>query len=263
MSSMIDLAGERFSVRLDGPENAPVVVLSNSLGTNLRMWDPQIAALARRFRVLRYDTRGHGATLARPGDYGIETLGGDVLRLLDALSIKRVSFCGISMGGATGMWLALHAPERIERVVLASTSTRFGTPERWDARIEAVTKGGMRAIADGVIEIWFTAEFRAREPSAVTRVREMLLASPVDGYLAACRAVRSIDLTDAVSRIRCPALVLSGRHDTSTPPAQGRAIAERIGGARYVELPAAHISNVEVAQTFNAELLGFLAAESP
>src|ERR1051325_8648180 len=147
MSSMIDLAGERFSARLARPANAPVVVLSNSLGTNLRMWDPQIAALARRFRVLRYDTRGHGATLARPGDYGIETLGGDVLRLLDALSIKRVSFCGISMGGATGMWLALHAPERIERVVLASTSTRFGTPERWDARIEAVTKGGMRAIA--------------------------------------------------------------------------------------------------------------------
>jgi 3-oxoadipate enol-lactonase len=262
MPLTIDLAGERFNVRLDGPENAPVVVLSNSLGTNLSMWEPQMAALTRRFRVLRYDTRGHGATIVRPGDYGIETLGGDVLRLLDALSITRFSFCGISMGGATAMWLALHAPERIQRVVLASAATKFGTPERWNARIEAVTKGGMSAIADGVIEIWFTAEFRAREPAAVARVREMLLASPVEGYLAACRAVRSIDLTAEVARIDCPALVMSGTRDTSTPPAQGRATAEAIRGARFVELPAAHISNVEVAQAFNAELLGFLTTES-
>ena len=262
MALTIDLGGERFNVRLDGSEDAPVVVLSNSLGTNLSMWEPQMTALTARFRVLRYDTRGHGASITRPGDYGIETLGGDVLRILDALSIARVSFCGISMGGATGMWLALHAPERIDRLVLADTATRFGTPERWNARIDAVTRGGMAAIVDGVLEIWFTADFRGRAPAAVGRVRDMLLASPVEGYLAACRAVRGIDLTADVGRITQPTLVIAGTHDTSTSPAQGRAIAEQIRGARFVELAAAHISNVEAADRFNAELLGFLTSES-
>ena len=161
------------------------------------------------------------------------------------------------------MWLALHAPERIGRLVLANTSTRFGTPERWNARIEAVTIGGMRAIASGVIETWFTPEFRANAPEAVARLKAMLLASPVDGYLAACRAVRSIDLTAEVGRIRCPTLVIVGAHDIPTPPAQGRAIAAQVPGTRVAELPAAHISNVEAAAQFNAQLLGFFEAESP
>ena len=260
MAPAIDLSGERFNARLDGPAGAPVVVLSNSLGTNLAMWEPQVAALTRSFRVLRYDTRGHGATVVRSGDYAIEALGGDVVHLLDALAIPRAHFCGISMGGATGMWLALHAPERIGRLVLADTATKFGTPERWNARIDAVTRGGMAAIVDGVIEIWFTADFRARDPAAVARVRDMLLASPVEGYLAACRALRGIDLTAEVGRITRPTLVIAGSADTSTTSAQGRAIADAIPGARFVELPAAHISNVEAADRFNAELLGFLAA---
>ena len=262
MALAIDVGGERFNVHLDGPEGAPVVVLSNSLGTNLALWEPQMAALTARFRVLRYDQRGHGASVATANDYGIDTLGGDVVHLLDALSISRAHFCGISMGGATGMWLAIHAPERIDRLVLADTATKFGTPERWNARIDAVTRGGMAAIVDGVLEIWFTADFRARHPAAVERVRAMLLASPVAGYLAACRAVRGIDLTEEIGGIKRPTLVICGAYDTSTPPAQSRAIAAQVRGARVVELPAAHISNIEAAERFSAELLGFLVEES-
>ncbi len=259
----IDLGGERFNVRVDGPIDAPALVFSNSLGTNLSMWEPQMAALRPRFRVVRYDTRGHGASVVSTADYGIETLGRDVLQLLDALAIPRVRFCGLSMGGAIGMWLALHAPERIERLVLANTATKFGTTERWNARIDAVSKGGMAAIVDGVLETWFTAEFRARAPEAVAPLREMLLAAPVEGYLAACRAVRDVDLGAEIGRITRPTLVMVGAHDVPTPPAQGRSIAERIAGARLAELSAAHISNVEAASAFNAELLGFLAAEKP
>jgi 3-oxoadipate enol-lactonase len=255
---IVELGNDRFNVQVDGPADAPAIVLSNSLGTTLGMWEPQMSALAARFRVVRYDQRGHGASTHAAADYGVETLGRDVLGILDALHIYRASFCGISMGGGTGMWLALNARDRIEKLVLANTATRFGTPERWNARIDAVTRGGMAAIADSVIEIWFTADFRAREPQTVAPIRQMLLESPVEGYLAACRAVRSIDLTAQVGHITHPTLVIAGAHDASTPPAQGRAIAERIVRARFVELPAAHISNVEAHEAFTKEVLGLL-----
>ena len=255
---IVDIGKDRFNVQVDGPANAPPIVLSNSLGTTLAMWEPQMAALAARFRVVRYDQRGHGASTHAGGDYGLDTLGRDVLAILDALDIYRASFCGISMGGATGMWLALNAQDRIEKLVLANTATKFGTPERWNARIDAVSRGGMAAIADGVIEIWFTADFRAREAKTVAPIRQMLLDSPVEGYLAACRAVQSVDLTARVGHITHPTLVIAGAHDTSTPPAQGRAIAERIVRARFVELPAAHISNVEAHDAFTKEVLDLM-----
>jgi len=255
---IIELGDDRFNVQVDGPAGAPAIVLSNSLGTTLAMWEPQMSELASRFRVVRYDQRGHGASTNARGDYGVDTLGRDVLGILDALRIRRASFCGISMGGATGMWLALNARDRIEKLALANTATKFGTPERWNARIDAVARGGMAAIADSVIEIWFTADFRAREPEPVARVRTLLVDSPVEGYLAACRAVRGIDLTAEVGHITHPTLVIAGRHDASTPPAQGRAIAERIVRARFVELPTAHISNVEAAAAFTDELLDLL-----
>jgi len=254
---------ERFNVRVDGPRGAPTLVFSNSLGTNLGMWEPQLAALSTHFCLVRYDTRGHGASFVSPGDYGIDTLGRDVLHIADALGIARFHFCGLSMGGAIGAWLALHAPDRVDRLVLANTAAKFGTTERWNARIDAVTRGGMAAVADGVIETWFTPGFRAREPEAVSRLRSMLLAAPVAGYLAACRAVRDVDLTAAVERIARPTLVIVGTHDVPTPPAQGRELAQRIAGARLAELDAAHISNVEAAAAFNTELSDFLTAEKP
>jgi 3-oxoadipate enol-lactonase len=258
---IIEVRGERFHCRVDGPVGAPVVVLANSLGTNLSMWDAQMPSLSARFRVMRYDTRGHGSSVISPGGYAVDTLGRDVLGLLDALNIQRAHFCGLSMGGAIGMWLALNAPERIDRLALADTAARFGTAQKWNGRIDAVRRGGLGAIADGVLEGWFTPRFRERAPDAVARLRQMLLAAPVEGYLASCAAVRDVDLRSAIGRIACPTLVIVGTHDVPTPPAEGRALAERIAGARYVELDAAHISNVEAAERFTAELVGFLTSE--
>lgn len=259
----VDIERVKLNCRIDGPADAPVVVLSNSLGTNLEMWDAQMPSLSARLRILRYDQRGHGASEATPAPYAFDTLGRDVLVLLDALKIKRAHFCGVSMGGGTGMWLAAHAPERIDRLVLANTAAKFGTREAWNARIDAVRKGGLAAIADGVLERWFTPGFRARAADTVQRMRDMLAATPVEGYLGCCAAVRDVDLRNAIGRISAPTLVIVGAHDVSTPAAEGRALAERIRGARVVELDAAHISNVEAAERFTTEVLGFLSGDKP
>jgi 3-oxoadipate enol-lactonase len=259
----LDIERDKFNCRVEGPPDAPVLVLSNSLGTDLSMWDAQMPALTARFRVLRYDTRGHGASAVTPGPYTIGELGRDVLRLLDALKIRRAHVCGLSMGGMTGMWLGVHASDRIGRMVLANTAPKIGTPEMWNQRIDNVRKGGMEAVVDTVLERWFTAGFHARAPEAVARMRAMLKATPAEGYSACCAAVRDMDQRDAIAGIRHPTLVIAGTHDAVTPPAEGRATAERIRGARYVELDAAHISNIEAADHFTAELVGFLAGDTP
>jgi 3-oxoadipate enol-lactonase len=254
----ISVQHERFNCRLDGPERAPLVVLSNSLGTNLSMWEEQMPKLTRRFRVLRYDMRGHGASSVTPGPYTVAQLGRDVLGLLEAIKVSRVHFCGLSLGGMIGMWLALNAPERIDRLVLANTAPQIGSAEMWNTRIESVHKGGLEAIADGVMERWFSRGFRDRKPEAVARMRAMLTSTSPDGYVAACAAVRDMDQRDVIRAIRQPTLIVAGTHDASTPPAEGRKMAEAIAGARYVELDAAHISNIEAADPFTAELTGFL-----
>ncbi|HEV8257547.1 MAG TPA: 3-oxoadipate enol-lactonase [Casimicrobiaceae bacterium] len=257
----LDSERDKFNCRVEGPPDAPVLVLSNSLGTDLSMWDAQMPALTTRFRVLRYDTRGHGASAVTPGPYTIGELGRDVLRLLDALKIRRAHFCGLSMGGMIGMWLGVHAPDRIGRMVLANTAPKIGTPEMWNQRIDNVRKGGMAAIVDTLLERWFTAAFRARAPEAVARVSAMLTATPAEGYCACCVAVRDMDQRDAIAGIRHPTLVIAGTHDAVTPPAEGRATAERIRGARYVELDAAHLSNIEAADRFTTEAVAFIAGE--
>jgi 3-oxoadipate enol-lactonase len=269
----IEVQRERFNCRVDGPTDAPALILSNSLGTNVAMWDAQMPALTARFRVVRYDQRGHGASTVTPaahdssrlapGAYSIDTLGRDVLVLLDALKIPRVHFCGISMGGATGMWLAVHAPERIDRLVLANTAPKFGTPDMWNARIDAVREGGVEAIADAVLERWFTSGFRTRAPDTTAQMRKMMVATPVEGYIGCCAAVRDADLRGALTRIASPTLVIVGTHDVASPPAEGRAFAQKISGARVVELDAGHISNVEAAERFTAEVVGFLTVERP
>lgn len=252
----------RLNTRLDGPAGAPVLVLSNSLGTDLTLWDAQIPAFSARFRVLRYDTRGHGASPVTAGPYAVETLARDVLELLDALKIERVNFCGLSLGGMTGMWLGVHAAERIERLVLANTAPQIGTAEIWNARIDAVRTGGMEAIADAVLQRWFTSGFRGRAPQAVARVRAMLTATPPEGYVACCAAVRDADLWPGIASLRAPTLIISGTHDVATPPTEGKRMSERITGARYAELDAAHISNVEAGPRFTAEAIDFLGAGS-
>lgn len=255
-----DLAEVRLHYRLDGSDRAPVLVLSNSLGTDLDMWEAQIAALTAHWRVLRYDTRGHGQSSVPPGPYMIAQLGRDVAALLDHLGLDRVDFAGVSMGGMTGMWLGVHEPGRIGHLVLANTAARIAPPDLWDARIEKVTAGGMAAISDAVLGRWFTPAFAAREPATIATMKAMMERTPATGYVACCAAIRDMDQREALAAIAAPTLVIAGTHDAATPPADGRYLAATIRDARYVELPAAHLSNIETAPAFTAALVDFLRA---
>lgn len=252
-----DLADTRIHFRLDGAPGKPVLVLSNSLGTNLEMWAPQIEALSERFHVLRYDTRGHGQSDVTPGPYSMAMLAADVIGLLDQLNIGRAHFCGLSMGGITGMQLALAYPERIERLVLCNTAAWIGPPENWTARVEKVRAEGMEAIADAVVAKWLTPEFAQANP-LVTQLREMLLATAPEGYAANCCAVRDSDLRGKIAQIKAPTLVIGGSGDIPTPPSDSAYLVASIPGAKYVELEAAHISNLQQPQRFTQALLDFL-----
>jgi 3-oxoadipate enol-lactonase len=242
-----------------GPEHAPVLVLSNSLGTTHRMWDPQVAAFTGTFRLLRYDTRGHGQSSVTPGPYTIEKLSWDVVRLLDLLHLDRVHFCGLSMGGMIGMFLGANAGNRLHRIVLCSTAAKIGTPESWNARIAAVQKGGMHAVAAGVVDRWLTPAYRASHPVESAAVTRMLEEANPEGYAANCAAVRDVDLRPTLQNVKVPALVLSGTHDPATPPADGQFLAKQIPGASYVEVNAAHLSNIEAQDDFNTRVVTFLA----
>lgn len=253
-----DTGTGKLYYEIEGPDDAPVLVLSNSLGTTLAMWLPQLASLTEHFRVLRYDTRGHGQSEVTTGPYSIAQLGRDVVALLDGLNIPSAHFCGLSMGGMTGIWLGVNAPDRIGRLVLCNTSAAIGVPEVWNARIAKVKQDGMESIIDGVLERWFTADFLEHATAQVERVRHMLRNTSAEGYVANCAAVRDMDQRSELSRITAPTLVIGGRHDKATPPEHGELIARAIPGAKYVELNAAHLSNWEVAQAFTQQLLSFL-----
>jgi 3-oxoadipate enol-lactonase len=253
-----DTGTGKLYYEIEGPDDAPVLVLSNSLGTTLAMWLPQLASLTEHFRVLRYDTRGHGQSEVTTGPYSIAQLGRDVVALLDGLNIPSAHFCGLSMGGMTGIWLGVNAPDRIGRLVLCNTSAAIGVPEVWNARIAKVKQDGMESIIDGVLERWFTADFLVHATAQVERVRHMLRNTSAEGYVANCAAVRDMDQRSELSRITAPTLVIGGRYDKATPPEHGELIARAIPGAKYVELNAAHLSNWEVAQAFTQQLLSFL-----
>lgn len=249
--------GTRIACRWDGDASAPVLVLAHALGTHHGMWDPQIPALAAHFRVLRFDARGHGASDVPAGPYDLATLGRDVLGLLDGLGVSRASFVGLSMGGMIGMWVAANAPERLERLVLASTSAHMGGVPQWNQRIETVLRDGMPALTEGILERWFTPGFRTAHPEEVERIRAMLLSCPREGYAGCAAAVRDMDLRDSLARIRAPTLVLYGRHDPSTGAEHAELIA-RATGAPVVALEAAHLANVEAEADFTATVLDFL-----
>jgi 3-oxoadipate enol-lactonase len=254
----IQISGARFRYQLDGAGGAPVVVFSNSLGTNLALWDAQASALTEKFRVLRYDSRGHGQSDVTPGPYTIAGLGRDVTGLLDALQIPAAHYCGLSVGGLIGQWLGVNAPKRFKSLTLCNTAARIGTTDAWNARMAAVREGGMTAIANGVISRWFTQDFVKQAPAQVEATRQMLLHTSPQGYVATCAAIRDEDLREAIAGIHTPTLVISGAHDATTTPADGRSVAEKIPGARYLELNAAHLSNMEAAAPFTAALLQFL-----
>lgn len=259
----VRLADGDLNYLLEGPAGAPVLVLSNSLGTDLHMWDAQIEAFTQHFQVLRYDTRGHGASLVTDGPYSIEQSGRDVLALLDALGIAKAHFCGLSMGGLIGQWLGINAPERIERLVLCNTAAKIGTPEVWNPRIETVLAGGaqaMRDLRDASISRWFTADFAEANPDKVEPIVGMLAQTSPEGYAANCAAVRDADYREQLGSIVAPTLIVCGSGDPVTTPEHGRFMQERIAGAELVEFHAAHLSNVQAVDDFGQRVLDFLTA---
>lgn len=247
--------------RLEGPPAAPVVTLVHSLAATLELWDAQAAALLPRYRVLRYDVRGHGGSDVPPGPYTLAQMADDLRDLLAELSIVETHLVGLSMGGCIGLTAALRHPALIRSLVLADTTSRYApqTATMWAERIRTAETAGMEPIVEPTMAIWFTAGFRARQPAAVDRVRGLLRATDPGGYVGAIRAIADVDLTDRLGGVRCPALVLVGEHDAGTPLSMARALQEGIPGARLEVLPgAAHCSCVEAAAAFNRALLGFL-----
>jgi 3-oxoadipate enol-lactonase len=252
--------GVEFNVTLDGPENKPPLMLSNSLGTNLHMWDWQIPELTKHFRVIRYDSRGHGQSGAPDGPYSIDELGRDALAIMDALELEQVHWMGLSKGGMIGQWLLTHAPERIGRAVLANTGSHMPPPDLWNQRIRTALDKGMEELTPGVIERWFTPEFRAREPETVQKIVRMLHTTPAHGYAGSCSAIRDMDQRESIRSVTNPVLVVVGSRDPATPLEMGKRIAGTIRGARIVTLDAAHLSNIEQADAFNQAVIDFLTA---
>ena len=255
---MIDADGCPLNVSVEGRDGGPTLMLSNSLGCTLAMWEPQMKGLTQLYRVIRYDRRGHGKSGVPPGPYSIERFGRDVLAILDDLNIDRVHWCGLSMGGMVGQWLGANAPERIGRLILANTACYYPDPANWLARIKAVQEGGIAAVADTVIAGWLTADFREREPRIAAHLKAMLTATPVAGYLGCCEALSTLDQRALLPKIKSPTLVIAGRHDLSTPIAAGEFIRSQIPGASLTILDAAHISNIEQAHAFTDAVVGFL-----
>jgi len=255
----IDANGIAMRYQLEGPGDAPVVLFSNSLGTRLEMWDPQMPALTQRFRALRYDSRGHGESAAPEGPYTIELLAADALGLLDALGLERVHFCGLSKGGMVGQMLGAAHGERLLSLTLCSTACYMEPKHLWDERIKVANEQGMAALADAVVERWFTPAFRAEPSILVERVRQMVLNTPAQGYAACCAAIRDMDLREAITAIRVPTRIIVGADDPATPPAKAEEIQERIPGSRLEVIPdAAHLVNIEQDVAFDASLLAFL-----
>jgi 3-oxoadipate enol-lactonase len=246
---------------ITGPDDAPPLVLSNSLGSNLSMWDPQVPALSERFRVIRYDQRGHGRSPVPDGPYSIDDVGADAVALMDRLGIERAHFCGLSLGGMTGMWLAIHAPERVDRLALLCTSAQLGPPSNWAERAALVREKGTEAIADGGLERWVTDEFVAAHPDKARWLRRMMLDTPDEGYAGCCEVIQHMDLEPRLGEIRAPTLVIAGDQDPATPPEHAERIAAAVDGARVeVVSPGRHLANVERVDEITALLLEHLEA---
>lgn len=248
----------RLHYVIEGEAGKPVLVMSNSLGTTLEMWDPQMTALTLHYRVLRYDTRGHGRSALPSASFGMAELAADVVAIMDHAGIERAHFCGLSMGGMTGMFLASRHASRFGRFVLANTAALIGPETVWNNRIATVEHDGMGAIVDGVLARWFTEPYLRAHGDDIAPVRRMLETASVAGYTANCAAVRDADLRGLLPSIDAPVLVIAGEQDLATTAAQGREAAEAIPGARYVALPAAHLSNWEVPEPFAEHVVRFL-----
>ncbi|MFC1813854.1 3-oxoadipate enol-lactonase [Thermodesulfobacteriota bacterium] len=257
---LLDVNGTTLHYRFDGPEHGPVVMLSNSLASDLAMWDLQIPELAEAgYRALRHDSRGHGQSAVPKGPYSIELLMDDAVGLMDALGLDKVHFCGLSMGGMVGQMLATRHADRLISLTLSSTSTLIGPRKIWDERIEAVRENGMSAVADATITRWFTKAGQKRLHAEVEKVRQMILNTPADGFCACCTAIRDMDQRESIRAISTQTLVMVGEHDPGTPVAASELIHDRINTSKLKIIPdAAHFVNVEQTNVFNTELLEFL-----
>jgi 3-oxoadipate enol-lactonase len=254
----IEIDGARIWYSVEGRDSAPAVLLLHSLGTTHELWDAQMPALLKTFRVIRSDMRGHGNSSAASGEFTIEQLGRDALAVLDAAGAPSAAVCGISLGGVTGIWIAQQASRRVKRLVLANTGARLGTSERWSARIRTVREQGMQKTASDAMERWFTAGFRERRPEVIARFRAMGSACPLESYVAACAALRDADLRRDLHRVVAPTLVIAGSEDLSTTVADGKYLRDNIPDAELEVLEAAHLSNVERSEEFSELLAVFL-----
>ncbi len=255
-----EINNARLFYRLEGRNGLPALLLSHSLGCDHSMWAPQMPDLLQHFQVLRYDTRGHGASAVPAGDCTLDRLGKDALGLADKLGLARLAFCGLSMGGAVGQWLAIHSPQRLTALVLANTSPKFGTPDTWNARRKAVQEGGMQAIVDAVMQRFFSPD--KQESIWAQSTRAVLLGTDPQGYAACCAALRDADTRGALSKIAVPTLVIGSDKDPSTPwEAHGAILARDIPGAKSVRLQTAHLSNLEQPRAFTTAIMNFLLTE--
>jgi 3-oxoadipate enol-lactonase len=256
----IDVNGAVLLYHLQGLESGPTIIFSNGLGTTTAMWQPQLQPLEGRFRILRFDTRGHGHSSVTDGPYTIELLAKDLLGLASALRIEKFHFCGLSMGGQIGQWLIHNAPERLKSATLANTGQKIGNDEMWNARIAKVRSEGMVSVVAAVTERWFSPEFVEKSPAEVEKLRNTFLSINPAGYAACCAAVRDADFRSAkpaAGKIP-PTLVIAGTHDRATPPADGKLLAESLPGAKFLELDAAHLSNVEAHSKYTDALAAHL-----
>lgn len=245
-------------VEVAGSEDAPALMLSNSLGTNLHMWDDQVGEWSKHFRVIRYDRRGHGRSGVPQGPYSMERFGRDVISVLDALDIEKTSWCGLSMGGMVGQWLGANAPDRVEKLILSNTNYNYADKAPWNDRIKFVTEKGLDALVDANMQRWFTESFRNRAPETMARMKEMFVATKVPGYVGCCEAIRDMDFRASNPSIKAPTLVIVGKQDPATPPSAGETIAQQIKGAKVASLDAAHISNMEQPTQYTDTVLKFL-----
>jgi 3-oxoadipate enol-lactonase len=246
--------------RFDGDEGAPVVMLSNSLGATHEMWEPQMAVLTERYRVLRYDNRGHGQSDAPPAPYTMDRIATDAKELITELGLGSVLWCGVSMGGMVGMWLGANAPQLLKRAVLANTSPLIGPPEIWNQRIAMIENQGMDALSKAVIQRWLTAPYAAEHPDIAVKLTGMIANTPPHGYAGTAAAIRDMDLRELLPRVAVPVLVIAGSQDQATTVAMGEQIVAAVPGARFAILEAAHLSNIERADEFNKLIRNFFDA---
>jgi 3-oxoadipate enol-lactonase len=255
--------GVRIAYRFDGEHDKPVLLLSNSIGTDLHMWDGQVPSLTEHFRLLRYDARGHGDSDVPSGPYSLDRLGRDVVELLDALGLQRVHVLGLSLGGIVAQWLGIHVPERVDRLVLSNTAAYLGPPQQWDPLIaELLAAPDMQATTHMFLQNWFPARMLQDDDEIVERFRRTLLATQREGVAGSWAAVRDYDLRRTAALIRNPTLVIAGERDTVTSAGHGKELAATVPGARYTVLPTVHMANVERPAEFLAAVVTFLNEQS-